>query len=88
MAEAEIFCPLCSWRPTAEDRWCCSPGCGTEWNTFWTRALCPGCGHQWLETQCLRCLKRSPHEAWYHYPDAEDSTLAEEEHECRDLEKA
>lgn len=69
--EAEIYCPRCAWHPSAEDRWQCRPGCDTVWNTFWTRGLCPGCGHQWQQTACLSCHKMSPHEAWYHYPDAE-----------------
>jgi hypothetical protein len=67
--EAEIYCPSCTWRPVAEDRWQCLPECGTVWNTFWTRGMCPGCGHLWLQTQCFSCHAVSPHEAWYHYPD-------------------
>lgn len=70
-SEAEIRCPRCAWRPTALDRWQCYPGCDTVWNTFWTRGLCPGCGHQWLETACLKCRVTSPHEQWYHYPDGQ-----------------
>ena len=75
--EADIHCPECAWRPKATDRWVCFPGCGTEWNTFWTRALCPGCAHQWVDTQCLRCGKVSPHESWYHYPEGESVDDAE-----------
>ena len=69
--EAEIYCPRCEWRPTAADRWVCAPGCGCVWNTFWTRALCPGCAHQWIDTACLACTVMSLHEDWYHYPDGE-----------------
>jgi hypothetical protein len=72
--EADIFCPKCTWRPQASDRWACLPSCGTEWNTFWTRGVCPGCGQQWTETQCLECGEFSPHEAWYHYPDPQEET--------------
>jgi hypothetical protein len=64
----EIFCPQCTWRPAAEDRWRCAPGCDTVWNTFWTRGLCPGCGRQWEVTQCLECGQLSPHRHWYHAP--------------------
>jgi hypothetical protein len=71
--EAEIYCPLCAWHPSADDRWQCYPSCDTVWNTFWTRGLCPGCGHQWHETMCLACLKMSPHEKWYHYPEGESN---------------
>ncbi len=71
---SRIRCPLCKWRPDARSRWICrdSPhpenftgGCGTVWNTFDTRGLCPGCGHQWRWTSCLRCHRKSPHEDWY-----------------------
>jgi hypothetical protein len=69
-----IRCPLCSWRPTAESRWCCSCSdtpeppfdcCYTMWNTFSTRGRCPGCSHQWQWTTCLRCQQPSRHEDWY-----------------------
>lgn len=82
--KADIFCPECGWRPRAEDRWACIPSCGTIWNTFWTRGVCPGCGLKWLKTQCLACKKLSPHEAWYHYPadreseDSEQSVVPEQ----------
>jgi hypothetical protein len=69
-----IRCPLCEWRPTPSSAWSClnidSPeppfqGCGTTWNTFSTRGRCPGCGHQWRWTSCLRCAGWSLHEDWY-----------------------
>jgi hypothetical protein len=76
--KAEIFCPQCSWRPGPDNRWQCMPSCGTVWNTFWTRGVCPGCGHKWRQTQCLACGELSPHEAWYHYPpEAEDEGAAD-----------
>jgi len=84
--EGEIYCPKCSWRPSATDRWMCNPSCGTVWNTFWTRGLCPGCGHQWLDTACLRCRKWSPHESWYHYPDGQDESTDETEIEREEIE--
>lgn len=67
---SRIRCPLCSWQPKKSSRWCCSDfgshyGCGTEWNTFDTRGHCPGCNYQWKWTDCLRCFRSSPHEAWY-----------------------
>jgi hypothetical protein len=61
-----IYCPRCEWAPGPHDRWMCTPGCGTVWNTFETRARCPGCAKQWRLTQCLLCLAHSPHEDWYH----------------------
>lgn len=70
-----IRCPLCAWTPSASSRWFCSggggtpeppfEGCGTAWNTFTTRGLCPGCQHQWQWTSCLRCSGWSLHEDWY-----------------------
>jgi len=71
---ARIRCPLCLWRPNASSRWACVDcahpehfhgGCGTVWNTFDTRGLCPGCGHQWRWTGCLNCHRWSLHEDWY-----------------------
>jgi hypothetical protein len=65
--EPEIFCPACEYRPRIEDRWDCVPSCGTSWHTFWTRGVCPGCGHLWTKTQCPACGELSPHVAWYHH---------------------
>lgn len=69
-----IRCPLCKWRPKASSLWYCGDcwhperfmdGCGMEWNTFDTRGLCPGCGHQWRWTSCLSCWEWTLHEDWY-----------------------
>jgi hypothetical protein len=61
-----IRCPVCSWVPSKGDAWCCAPdGCWHVWNTFETRALCPGCSKQWTYTECLSCHVSSPHEDWY-----------------------
>ncbi len=72
--EPEIYCPHCTYRPQAEDRWECMPSCGTLWHTFWTRGVCPGCGYHWQKTQCPWCGELSPHEHWYHYPEGEPTT--------------
>jgi len=74
---AQIHCPKCGWRPAAEDRWVCTEACGTVWNTFWTRGVCPGCSVQWPQTQCLQCAQFSSHETWYHYPPDADREDAE-----------
>jgi anaerobic ribonucleoside-triphosphate reductase len=63
--DVEILCPHCDYRPVAEDRWSCMPSCGTSFHTFWTRALCPGCGWRWAQTQCPHCGELSQHEHWY-----------------------
>ncbi len=70
-----IYCPRCEWAPGPHDRWMCAPGCNTVWNTFETRARCPGCAKQWRITQCLLCHARSLHEDWYHdeTPAADDA---------------
>jgi hypothetical protein len=61
-----INCPKCRWVPDPADRWECRPGCGHVWNTFDTRGVCPSCVKVWELTQCLACLRLSPHEDWYH----------------------
>lgn len=58
-----IRCPKCNWEPGKRDRWGCS--CGHGWNTFDTAGLCPACGKQWADTQCLRCHQWSKHVDWY-----------------------
>jgi hypothetical protein len=72
--QGRIRCPLCRWRPDAWSSWVCGDcaypeyffgGCGAKWNTFDTRGLCPGCGHQWRWTACLSCWVWSLHEDWY-----------------------
>lgn len=75
--KAEIYCPKCEWHPGPEDRWFCVASCGTSWNTFWTRGVCPGCGVKWPSTQCLDCNQYSPHEAWYHYREPAEAVEAE-----------
>jgi hypothetical protein len=70
---ADIHCPKCEWRPGPQDRWVCTPSCGTVWNTFWTRGVCPGCGVKWPITQCLECGQYSRHEDWYHEPPEADA---------------
>jgi hypothetical protein len=73
-AYARIRCPHCLWQPTAASRWWCADcdwpeffygGCNTEWNTFDTAGVCPGCSHQWRWTACLRCHGWAKHEDWY-----------------------
>jgi len=69
-----VRCPLCFWEPAPFSRWTCVPvdhpehfrgGCGTNWQTFATRGVCPGCDHKWQYTACLQCAGWSPHEDWY-----------------------
>ena len=71
---AKIRCPHCQWQPGRRASWTCSPagapeyfkgGCGTSWNTFDTKGICPGCQHRWRNTQCLSCGRWARHEDWY-----------------------
>jgi hypothetical protein len=71
---SRIRCPLCAWQPDASSLWCCADcptpehffdGCYAIWNTFDTHGVCPGCGHEWRWTSCLRCRGWSLHEDWY-----------------------
>lgn len=72
MRKIEIFCPKCAYRPQPSDSWMCAVGCGCIWNTFETCGVCPQCGKNWEDTQCLACWQWSPHKDWYHetLPDA------------------
>jgi hypothetical protein len=72
---SRIRCPLCDWSPTPASLWMCDTsfgtpepffnGCGTMWNTFTTRGVCPGCSHKWQWTSCLHCHGWSRHDDWY-----------------------
>ena len=65
-SRAGIACPHCGWQPSVGAQWVCAPdGCGTSWDTFETRARCPGCGARFPWTDCHACGRRSPHEDWY-----------------------
>jgi hypothetical protein len=72
-----IRCPKCDWTPDPASRWFClsagepehfKGGCGTAWNTFETKGVCPGCQHVWTWTACLHCGQWSLHEQWYEEP--------------------
>ena len=68
MKEMRIFCPKCQWIPPASARWMCERACGCVWNTFETGGICPQCGKNWEDTQCLACLCWSRHADWYREP--------------------
>jgi len=78
----KIRCPKCQWQPEASSRWMCSgagppenfpAGCGTAWNSFETRGICPGCDHRWEWTACLACGAWSRHDDWYVEEDADSN---------------
>ncbi|MFA5189237.1 MAG: hypothetical protein WC740_00845 [Verrucomicrobiia bacterium] len=66
MKQVKIYCPKCQWVPDASARWLCEPSCGCSWNTFETCGVCPRCGRNWEDTQCLTCHRWSSHADWYH----------------------
>ena len=63
-----IRCPGCNATPGQSARWTCD-ACSKSWNTFATRARCPRCGKQYLDTQCPSCSRRFDHEDWYVNPE-------------------
>ena len=72
---AKIYCPKCEWTPGCPEwpgvpvqdwRWRCAPGCGSGWNTFQSKGVCPNCGKLWTDTQCPECHAWSQHDLWYH----------------------
>lgn len=68
MKKVHISCPKCGWEPDETCKWRCSV-CKTVWNTFTTKADCPGCGKVYEDTICLKskggCGQISPHKDWY-----------------------
>jgi hypothetical protein len=68
VSDVKIFCPKCEWVPQPSDLWMCESPCGHLWNTFETGGVCPQCGRNWEDTQCLRCQAWSRHADWYHTP--------------------
>jgi len=56
-------CPSCKTAPPAGAFWKCGR-CGTPFDTFQTRALCPHCGAQFDVTRCLDCGALNPMSAW------------------------
>jgi len=65
---ANVSCPICGWEPSEGDIWVCDL-CRTRWNTFETHGKCPGCGKQFIDTQCSRsrggCGQMSLNAEWY-----------------------
>ncbi len=68
MKKIGISCPKCGWEPDDTCKWQCTV-CKTVWNTFTTRAECPGCGKIYEDTSCLKsrggCGQMSHHQDWY-----------------------
>jgi len=56
-------CPSCHAAPPQGALWKCSQ-CGTAFDTFLTRAICPNCGAQFEVTRCVDCGQLNPISAW------------------------
>ncbi|MGA2635366.1 MAG: site-2 protease family protein [Terracidiphilus sp.] len=56
-------CPSCRMAPPVGARWKCGH-CGQLFDTFETRAKCPGCGVQYDTTMCLHCREQHPMNEW------------------------
>lgn len=61
---AGVSCPSCGDVPAPTTVWQCEL-CWCAWNTFETKARCPGCGFRFLATGCLTCGTISRHSEWY-----------------------
>lgn len=62
--ELGVACPSCAWIPDGRRRWQCDE-CARLFDTFETRARCPGCGRTFEETWCPECHQASPHAYWW-----------------------
>jgi Zn-dependent protease len=56
-------CPSCRMAPPVGERWKCGH-CGQLFDTFETRAKCPGCGVKYEATMCLHCKEQHPMKDW------------------------
>ena len=56
-------CPSCHIAPPVGARWKCGR-CRQLFDTFETRAACPGCGAQYPATMCLHCKTQHPMNDW------------------------
>jgi Zn-dependent protease len=60
----DAVCPSCGFSPPVGNYWTCDE-CGTRFDTFHSRAQCPGCGKLFRTTMCPECLKRHPIGQWF-----------------------
>ncbi len=66
---AEAACPACKAHPLDGNFWQCEH-CGTRFDTFASRGVCPGCGAEFPQTRCFDCLHASPMAQWFAQPAA------------------
>jgi Zn-dependent protease len=60
----EAACPSCRAHPLRGDVWGCDQ-CGTRFDIFMDRGVCPGCGKQFPVTECTDCLRAHPIAEWF-----------------------
>jgi Zn-dependent protease len=60
---AGVACPECKTAPPIGEFWKCG-NCGQAFDTFQTRAVCPGCATQFAVTKCLDCGAVHPMSEW------------------------
>jgi Zn-dependent protease len=60
----DAACPNCEFQPLVGEFWGCGR-CGTRFDTFTHRGVCPGCGQRYEQTACPECLKSHPIEEWF-----------------------
>jgi Zn-dependent protease len=56
-------CPACKTSPPIGNFWGCGQ-CGTAFDMFQTRAVCPRCGARYSTTGCLDCGRSHPIDEW------------------------
>jgi Zn-dependent protease len=61
---ADAACPACHVHPLQGEWWGCDQ-CGTRFDPFLHRAVCPGCGKSFPDTECIDCLRRHPMADWF-----------------------
>jgi Zn-dependent protease len=60
---AEFACPICKAAPPIGAFWLCH-GCGTQFDTFATGAVCPKCQTYFAATACFHCGASRPMTDW------------------------
>ena len=60
---ADFACPSCRTPPKVGSFWVCAQ-CRASFDTFETDAVCPHCGAQFPQTQCLACRATAPISEW------------------------
>jgi Zn-dependent protease len=60
----EAACPSCAAAPVQGEYWGCGR-CGTSFDPFAHRGVCPKCGYRFDTIRCLDCYRTSPVAAWF-----------------------